>query len=71
MANNLNLDLKDKKVRIRGNKKIFLCRDGFGCSPLTNGSSIYGVYIDDIRHDKNGKEIWECITGYIVESIVE
>lgn len=68
MANKLNIELKGKKVIARG--KEFLCKDGFGCSPLTNGNKIYGVWIDDIQLDRNGKEVWDVISGYEVEKIV-
>jgi len=68
MANKLNIELKGKVVEVRG--KSFKCLDGFGCSPTTNGCKIYGVFTDDIQLDKNGKEVWDVISGYEVEKII-
>ena len=68
MANNINAELKDRVVVVKGHKKGFMCRDGFGCSPHTNGSSIYGYYLPATLNSE-GKEIWECISGYTVERI--
>lgn len=72
MANSLNVSLHGKTVLLK--KKNF--RDGiddlrfrvdedggFGASPTTNGTSLYGTFLCDGEHSR--------VNGYDVESIVE
>jgi len=69
MANNLGINLKDKKVIARG--KVFECKDGFGCSPETSGSKIFGNWEGEpVEKDRNGIDIWDVISGYEVKGIV-
>ncbi len=68
MANKLNQELKGKIVSVRG--RTFKCLDGFGCSPSTNGAKIFGVFPDNIQLDREGKEVWDVISGYEVEAII-
>jgi hypothetical protein len=76
MSNALRTDLTGKTVRvatkylncmalIRGKDakpdNRFVCESGFGCSPITNGRTIYGYWLFDNERD--------CIRGDWVESI--
>ncbi len=68
MSNSLRIDLKGKTVLLNksnfkeGTDLRFKCEDGFGCSPRTNGTTIYGKWVSDNLQDK--------ISGYDVESIL-
>jgi hypothetical protein len=45
MSNALNKDLTGKTVWVEtssGELRAFICEDGFGCKPTTNGQKIYG-----------------------------
>jgi hypothetical protein len=70
--NYLGIDLTNKKVKVIAKKFLpefqemikggFLCEDGFGCHPNTNGESIYGKWIATGEPDKIG--------GRDVESLI-
>ena len=56
MGNKLNMDLKikyivvDEKVFSKTKddiERVFLCKDGFGCSPSTSGHAIFGTFVFD------------------------
>ena len=70
MANQLNIDLKDKWVTVKDREKKFFCTDGFGCSPSTNGSTIFGYY-EDADQDKEGRKLIQCISGYTVTGLAK
>ena len=69
MSNRLNIDLHGKTVLLNkehfkeGTDLRFVCKNGFGCSSFTNGTSIYGTWVADGQDDK--------INGYDVESLLE
>lgn len=54
-------DLKGKVVKVEGQANTFTCESGFGCSPKTNGSKIFGKW-------SNGES--GVIRREFVESIV-
>jgi hypothetical protein len=54
MANSLNIELEEKTIvldpkKYKGDVKerLFKCTDGFGCSPNTRGTAIYGIFLSD------------------------
>lgn len=66
MSNALRIDLTDKIVRVsmkylKSAELIrdkdtkpdnrFICEAGFGCSPITNGQTIYGRWLFDNEQD--------------------
>lgn len=66
--NNLHLELEGKTVLVLSKylkpevkDRRFLCEGGFGCSPITNGETIYGKWIADGEKDS--------IRGRWVESL--
>lgn len=70
MSNYLNKELTGKVVNLipshfkEGIKDHrFMCEDGFGCNAFTNGTKIYGYWLED-----NAKD---CISGYDVLSLCE
>ena len=69
MANQLNIDLKDKTVKVKGREKNFYCKDGFGCSPITNGIKILGYYEGELN--SKGEPYLEYISGYEVTELVK
>ena len=68
MSNKLKLDLESKIVLVKkelfreGTDLRFLCEGGFGCSPLTNGTKIYGKWVSDNTGD--------CIGGYDIDRLL-
>lgn len=67
MANKLNIELKDRVVIARGKK--FLCKDGFGCSPETNGCKILGYFLGELN--RHGEPYMEFISGYEVAGTIK
>lgn len=69
MSNALNIELKGKTVIMKslsGTKAgdmRFLCEDGFGCSPNTNGTKIFGRWLTDGTKG--------VVNGYTVEKLAE
>ena len=68
MANSLNINLTGKYVVLKSPdyigtlpERVFLCEDGFGCSPVTSGSRIYGKFVSDGEDD--------CVRGCDVERL--
>ncbi|HLD37022.1 MAG TPA: hypothetical protein VJA86_00325 [Candidatus Nanoarchaeia archaeon] len=75
MANNLNQELEGKFVVLKAEeygkdqlKRIFFCRGGFGTSPKTSGSAIFGYFVFDGEDCRvEGYEIERFATGGEVE----
>lgn len=67
MSNSLNIDLKGKVVLVQvetGEVRSFLCEDGFGCSPNTNGRKIFGKdYISGERGIISGDDVIKLAHG--------
>ena len=52
--NSLGIDLKDKIVIVKSNcfkgtekERRFKCSGGFGCSPITAGTAVFGKFLID------------------------
>lgn len=52
--NSLRIDITGKVVVLSRkefsgteSERMFLCEKGFGCSPFTSGSAVYGKFISD------------------------
>lgn len=80
--NYLKQNLEGKAVRVikdhfesnyhKDIEQGFMCEGGFGCSPVTNGESIYGYWIATKEDDKiSGRDVESLIDiNDLVESIV-
>lgn len=44
-------------------ERKFVCEDGFGCHPMTNGTKVYGYWKHNNQQD--------CINGYQIEKILK
>ena len=64
--NHLNLNLKDMTVimdkkHYKDKTNEFICKSGFGCSPNTNGTKIFGRWLSDNTED--------CVRGEFVKAL--
>lgn len=74
--NNLNIDVENKwvvlkkgyfKAEFKPEENPFYCEDGFGTSPDTAGTAIFGKYLDGEKARISGLEISRLATDSEIE----